>query len=195
MRFLNTVAGSFDSITLAEARLHIKEPSNITVEDSLITSYIKAADKTTEEKCNLVVSSSTWEGYIDEWPLDIFGDSMITINKNPVSSITSVEYYDEDNTEQSLVEGTDYFVDVVGKPARIQMVNTPSLKERVNAIKITFVAGASNADSVDDRIKQIARLVVKGYKQCRVDYVIGRIVSELPRTVKSLMNSLKIDEL
>ena len=194
MRYLNTVSGAFDSITLAEARLHIKEPSNITVEDTLITSYIKAADKTLEEKTNRVVATSTWEGYIDQWPVDSFGNSVITINKNPVSSITSIEYYDADNVEQTL-SSANYSTDVVGNPARIWLDETPSLKERLNAVKVTFVAGYSDADNVDDRIKQAARLVVKGYKQCRVDYVIGKVVSGIPRTVKDLWNSLRIDEL
>lgn len=195
MRYNKTIAATFDSITLAEGRLHIKEPSNITAEDDLITSFIQTADSTIETKTHKVVGTSTWTGYVDEWPIN----DIITINKNPVTAISSVKYYDSDNTLQTMVENTDYIIDTVGEtssasPFRIQLLNTPSLYFRLNAIEIVFVAGYTTQNTVDPRIKQAARLYLDDFKENRTDYVTGKIISELPRSVEYLLNQLRTDE-
>ena len=193
MRFETTTAATFDAITLTDARLQVREPSNITIEDGLILSYIKSAGQTLEGKTNRVIGTSTFVGWLDNWPLNDYGDSMITINKNPVTAITSVEYYNEANILTTLASST-YSVDTVGKPARIWLTSTPDIKERVNAIKITFVAGYASPSVIDERIKQYVRMVVKDYKQFRTDYVVGKMISNLPRSAQDLLNQLVIKE-
>ena len=86
MQYELVTPGTFQSLTLSEARLHLREPSNITAEDDLVRSYIRAADSTIEFKTNQVISSSTWAGYLDEWP----DDDIIRINKYPVVPVIPV---------------------------------------------------------------------------------------------------------
>lgn len=191
MRYEVTTAATFDAITLADARLQVKEPSNITAEDDLLKEYIKYAGKQVEHYTNRVIGTSTLKAYTDCWPDGDF----ITINRNPVTSISSVKYYNSSNVLTTLSEGTDYYVDTVSAPARIYMVNKPSLYERPNAIEIEFVAGYSNISSVDSRIKQAVRLLVSEAKMYRTDFAVGNIISQLPRGVKDLVNTLRIDEL
>ena len=195
MRYKVTTAATFDAITLANARLQVKEPSNITAEDDLLRDYIKFAGKQVEHYTNRVIGTSTLTGYLDDWPTDRNGDTVITINRNPVTSISSVKYYDSSNVLQTLVVNTDYIVDTVAAPARIYMINTPDLYTRPNAIEIEFVAGYASISAVDPRIKQAVRLLVSEAKMYRTDFAVGNIISQLPRGVKDLMNTLRIDEL
>lgn len=190
MRYEITTAATFDSITLADARLQIKEPTNITTEDDLIKQWIGYADATIEARTNRVIGTSTFVGWLDEWP----ENNVITINRTPVTSITSVQYYDGDNSLQTLAT-TEYTTDLVGRPARIFLESTPTIFERVNAIKITFVAGSATQAAVDKRIKQACRLLVAEAKQYRTDTVMGTIISALPRGVDHLINQLRIDEI
>lgn len=195
MRYKRTVAPTFDAITLKEGRDHLKEPSNITAEDDLILSFIQTAGDTVQTKTHKVIATSTWTAYSDVWPE---GD-IITINKNPITSITSFSYYDSTNTLVALTEGTDYIIDTTGEnssasPFRIYLINKPSLYTRINAIEIVFVAGYLTPQTVDTRIKQAVRLFLTDWKENRTDYVTGKIVSLLPRSVEYLINQIRTDE-
>lgn len=190
MRYELVTAGTFNSILLDDARLHLREPSNITAEDDLIKSYIRAADATIEFKTNRVISSSTWAGHLDLFPVD----DIIRINKFPVSSISSIQYYDSSNSLQTM-SSSDYITDTKGKVTRIYLENTPSIYERTGAVIVNFVAGYASQPLVDERIKQACRIIVADYKSNRSDYVVGKTVNKLPRTVDYLINQLKIDVL
>lgn len=191
MRFEVLTAGTFDAIDLSNARMHLKIPTNITAEDDLIRSYISSATKYFEKQASVAVATSTWAMYLDTFPID----DMITINKNPVTSITKVEYYNESNVlTNDLVENTDWIGDTISKPARIYMKSSPSIYERPNAIKITFVAGYSSMALVDDRIKQAIRLLITESEQDRASYVTGRIVTNFPRGFTEYVNQMRRDE-
>jgi uncharacterized phiE125 gp8 family phage protein len=196
MRFKRTVAPTFDAITLEEGRQQIKEPSNITAEDDLILEFIRTAGDTVQTKTKKVIATSTWTGYLDTWP----DGSIITINKNPITTLTSVSYYNSSNVLTAMVEGTDYIADTTGEdstasPFRIYLINKPSLYDRINAIEIVFKAGYLTPGTVDSRIKQAVRLYLTDWKENRTDYITGKIVSALPRSVEYLINQIRTDEL
>ena len=195
MRYKRTIDPTFDAITLEEARLHLKEPSNITAEDDLILSFIQTAGDVVQTKTHKVIGTSTWKAYADTWP----ESNIITINKNPITSITSVSYYNSSNVLTAMVEGTDYIIDTTGEqssasPFRIYLINKPGLYTRINSIEIVFVAGYLTPQTVDTRIKQAVRLYLTDWKENRTDYVTGKIVSPLPRSVEYLINQIRTDE-
>jgi uncharacterized phiE125 gp8 family phage protein len=86
MRFKNITNGTFDAIALEDIRVHLKIPSNVTAEDNLLISYIKSAGRYFENFTNRVISSSTWAGYLNEWPSSM----LIRIKKNPITSVTKI---------------------------------------------------------------------------------------------------------
>jgi uncharacterized phiE125 gp8 family phage protein len=191
MVFELVTAGKFDAIDLANARLHLKIPTNITAEDDLLKGYVRSATKYFEKQANITVSTSTWAGHQDRFP----ASCMLTVNKNPVTSITKVEYYNESNVlTNDLVEGTDWIGDIVSWPARIYMLNTPNLYLRPNAVKVTFVAGYSSLAEVDERVKQAIRLLITECEQDRASYVKGNIVSTFPRGFTDYVWQMKRDE-
>ena len=190
MRFKKLISGTFDAVDLSDLRVHLKIPSNVTAEDDLIRSYLRAAGNYFETCTNIVISESTWEGYLDGWPsLDL-----ITINKNPLASITKIEYYNADNV-LTLLPTADYIVDTTDYPCRIQLEEKPSLYNRIGAVKITFVSGFASMAAVDERIKQAVRILVTECEQDRASYVVGHTVNSLPRGFQNYANQMAIHEI
>ena len=179
-------AGTFQSISLDDARLHLKEPSNLTAEDDLIKAYIRAADSYIEKRTNKVISSSTWAGWLDCWP----DYEMIYINKSPISAIDSIQYYNESNV-LTILDSSEYTADLTGKVGRIYLESTPDLKTRPNAVKINFTAGYSSQQLVDETIKDIVRLYLGSRKQLRADESIGKTLNANKLGVEHLIQRLK----
>lgn len=189
MRYELVTAGTFNAITLDQAREHLQIPSNITAKDDLIKDYLEEITAYIEDRTKYVVSSSTWAGWLDCWP----DNDIIRINRYPISAIASVQYYDPDGVLQTL-SSTNYTTDLVGKVARIYLSSTPSIDDRVNAIKVNFTAGYSSIAAVEPRLKKITRLLLTDADMDRGSYVKGTMVSALPKGAESYINQLKIEQ-
>ena len=102
----------------------------------------------------------TWEFYLPCWP------SIALIPKNPVASITSVKYYDENNTEQTL-NGTNYRLNIRSNLSYVEFdanASLPNLYDRSDAIAIRYVAGTATPA---EEIKQIVRLLCGAWFEFR----------------------------
>lgn len=88
----------------------------------------------------------TWR---DEF--DCFSDAM-ELARGPVVSVSSVTYLDTDNAEQTL-SNTVYYTDLVSSPQRVLRnpdQSWPSISDRLNAVRITYVANYAPADLLHD---------------------------------------------
>jgi len=81
--------------------------------------------------------------YLDSFPV------LISLNIAPIQSLTSIKYYDTDNSLQTL--STDnYDADVITEPGRIQVAygyTWPSTYDRHNAVQVLFATGYSTSDT------------------------------------------------
>ena len=181
-------ASTLDIVTLESVRTALQLPSNDTSSDELIKEYIKTAVAYIEEKTNRVLGTSTWKGYED------YFKELQTINKNPVTAISSITYYDSDGNEQT-VSSSDYYTDIASEPARVYIENGPtSLFTRPNAVTYNFTAGYTDADNVPPQAKTAIRMLCRHYYDNRG--VASPVqLYEVPMGVTSLINQLRIDEL
>jgi uncharacterized phiE125 gp8 family phage protein len=159
---LKTVTAATDTcVTLAEAKLHLKVEN--TTDDSLITILIKAAQDAVESFTNRVLMSTTFELQLDEFCMEI------KLPVAPVSSVSSVKYYDETNSEQTMAAG-NYFYSVDQEPMEIEFITSQSVYTyRQNALNIQFVAGYANAAAVPNALKQAVLLLVGDMYENRLD--------------------------
>ena len=151
MRFyrLKTAAG-VEPVTSAEVKLYARVAHS--VEDSLITSWIKAARKEAEDYQH--------RGYIEQvyrMTYDSFPGSCIEFPRPPLISVDSVKYYDTEDTENVFGSG-NYFVDLNSEVGRLSLnygVAWPTVTLRpLNAVIIEFTAGyGADADVVPDSVK------------------------------------------
>jgi uncharacterized phiE125 gp8 family phage protein len=150
-------APTLEPITLAEA----KAQARITDDNSnnLLNSYIRTAREAAEEWMGRGLLTQTWK-----FTLDWFVNEIPLPMAWPLQSITSVKYYDEDGTQQTLA--TSYYdADTVSRPGQVVLKPSqswPSVQsERRNGrVEVIYVVGYTAASAVPDLIKQGIRLYV-----------------------------------
>lgn len=118
--------------------------------DATIAVLITAARQKAEDLTGRALITQTWELVLDRFPV-----CEIEIGKLPVSSITSVKYYDADGTLQTL-DSDQYTLDADTLPGRIlpaYNVTWPTTRDIKNAVIIQFEAGYGDAADVPADIK------------------------------------------
>lgn len=181
-----TTARSFDIVTLTEAKAHLRVDT--TDEDTLIDALIDAAHEVVEREANLVLAASTWLLKLPDWPSNFY-----SLRPGPVSSVTSIKYYDVDGTLQTL--SSSYYRLAGGGEfgSRLEWVENltlPSLSSRdsVDVVRIEYVQGYANAAAVPAGLKQAALLIIGHYFENREDVITGTIVAKIPRAAESLIS-------
>lgn len=106
-------------------------------QDQMLVQKIKAAVGDVEEYINAPIIYRSMTLTLDEFP-----DS-IELLPSPVSSVTSLKYYDADNVQQTM-DSADYelsrgYLTFSIDPA--DGVSWPSIATRKNAVEVIFVAG------------------------------------------------------
>ncbi len=157
-------AATFYPVTLDDGKEHLRVTA--TAEDGLIESYIQAATLYCEQYTGRIFSTQTWDMFMDTFP------TVIEIPYQPVASVTWVKYYDADDVEQTLVEDTDYRVDL--NTGRIEYIdNWPSTYDKSSAVNVRFVAGYASVSAVPQDIKQAVMLILGNYYENRQEVSIA----------------------
>jgi len=181
-----TAASTFP-VSLTEAKSHLKVDTS--ADDTYITSIIKAATQLSEEYTNRFFIDT-----VIEQTCSSFAD-LQTLFKSKVSAVSSVKYYDSDNSSQTL-DSAIYDVQLNYEPAQIQLAdnqNFPSITKRNDAVVARYTVGyGSAASDVPEIIKQAILLTIGNFYQNRNSVVIGRISTELPLNVKWLLDTYKV---
>ena len=134
--------------TLPISILDAKEALAVTTSDrdNLIEDLVWGGVKAFEKAANVCLSAQTWKAFLDK------GYEFIELWKYPITGISTIQYYDDDNALQTLSSG-DYFSNVYGgsmgfepRPTVITVEDIPSTYTRDDAFIITFSAGYSTID-------------------------------------------------
>lgn len=136
----------------------VKEALRITFNDhdALLSGYIVAARKHAEAFTGLRILSQTIDVSYDCFPGDV-----VELYTWPISSISSVNYYDTGSpaTEQTLVVNTDYYADTTTPGGRVCVIDAwPAVADQPNAVRIRLVAGYADAELVPQTIKEAIKL-------------------------------------
>lgn len=124
-------------ITVSEA----KEHCYITIDDddTLIQSMIETATELCQNYIGQQIKVATFEQSEQEW--DNF-----SLLKNPLGSLSTIKYYDENDTLQTLSHNDFFYIDDYQLPNRLVMkidADFPTLSNRVNPILITYTSEMS----------------------------------------------------
>jgi len=176
---------SWEIVTLGEAKSHLRVDS--TDDDFVITSMIKAACKYCEGFQRRTYITQTRYLWLDAFPS---GDHIV-MPYPPLQSITSILYYDTDDTEATFA-ATNYYVDAVNDPGRVYLNYgyswpTTALRPR-NGIKITYVAGYGTlTSSLPDMVRQAALMLIGHWYENRETVLVGTASREIEFAVSSLL--------
>lgn len=175
-------APTSEPLTLDEAKEHLRVDG--TDEDMLISSLILAAREYCENYLNKALITQTRELWLDDWP-----DEDYIKLKGPLVSVTSIKYYDTDDTETTFAS-TYYFVDTKSKPGRVglnysEIWPTTTLRP-FNGVVVRYVCGYGDFDDVPQIVKN-AMLLIIGHLFENREASIDKALSEIPLGVKSLL--------
>lgn len=182
-------APATEPVSLEEAKLHLREDGDD--QDDLIDLFIQAAREAVEKHTGRRLIDQVWDVYLDEFPDD---DDAIEIALQPIIEVVDVFYTDSAGVEQTMDDGDDYLLDIVGSPARIKAVSAwPSAKETMNAIRARVRVGyldqsVSPAEAnVPAAIKAAILLTVGNLYANRETIVVGQSATELTWAAKFLL--------
>ena len=149
---------STDPVTLAEMVAEIPGYVQSTANDTIVTNNIAAATRWLQEYTSRQFIQATHLQAFNEWRYEYI------VHIQPLSSVTSVKYYDLDGVQQT-VSSTQYYVDVYNIPPRIVFKRNypwpiPELW-RPNPIEIRYVSGYANAAAVPTIVKQCIKLLAR----------------------------------
>ena len=179
--------GDSEAISLTEVKQHLRIDE--TDDHDALLLFITAVRQATEQYLERTLINSQWQYEIDSFP----SDGMICLPFGPVTSIDSVQYYDDDDVQQT-VTATDY---EFGRDGRLRPTSTkvwPSTYDRLNAITITYWAGETHAGNVPEDIRHAMRLMVGNYDQNREDTAYTQVFS-IPHGFKHLLNAHRVHRL
>ena len=132
-------APTVEPVTVDEVKAHTSVEHS--ADDTLLGTYIKAARLHGENLTGRQFVAATWELVLDDFPAN---SGHLVLPKPPLQSVTSVVYYDTDNVQQTLVEGTDYVVSTDHEPGRVYLApdqTWPPTYDRFDAVRVRYVTG------------------------------------------------------
>lgn len=186
---IRTVDPTVTPITLAEFKLHARV--DIDDDDALCTSMIEAATDQCEVETERSLVTQTWQARFCDW------SRLMALPRPPLQSVTAVEYMDEEDNWNT-VAASNYYVNTDAEPAFIQFKDEfsfPSLGDSVLPVRITYVAGYGLAAAVPENAKRAIAILASHFYENRQAVEMGRTVNVIPRTFRSLVDSIRVPSL
>ena len=174
-------------VSLAEAKQHLRVVSED--HDTYIQSLLEAATEYCESVTGraLRISHTLTQKYRD-WPCN-----PVRFDRQPVTAITHVKYYDADGVEQTL-SSSNYRLhpssEAAGYVEWDDDFARPSLDSRDDAITITYTAGYATIAAVPTRAKHAIQLLIGHWFEHGEAVNIGNITSEVPMATTALLQSM-----
>jgi uncharacterized phiE125 gp8 family phage protein len=172
-----------DPITLEDAKTFCRIDGD--VEDSLIVGMIKAATGITQNYAWMQWVTATYRTKIDRLEHEIF------IWKNPVKTIQSVTYYDENNVLQTL-STSKYSFGLMNGCGVIRIKEVPRTYDRVDCVSILFTCGYGNQIAVPAEVKSAMYLTIGHLYEHREDVNVGVTSQQMPMGSQYILDGIKI---
>lgn len=178
-------APTVEPITVADLKLHCRIDNDD--EDDLLESLIKTARTYVEQRTKRTLLQTTYELYLDWFPAEI------VLPLPPVSSLTSITYYDTGGSSQTLSSSV-YTLDSKQDPAVIVEAygqSWPATRDIPNAITVTYVAGyGAAATSVPDALKRAVAMYAAHLYENREP--VGDAGTVIPLAIDSLIRMYEV---
>jgi uncharacterized phiE125 gp8 family phage protein len=181
-----TTAPEVEPITLQEAKVHLHYTQSD--QDDLIEGLILAARRQAESHQSRALITQSWTA---GWPCF---EPELLIPKPPLQSVESVKYFDTDGVEQTLVDGTDYLVDIASEPGKVVPApdtTWPATQARPNAVNVAFTCGYGHHGAIPAETKIWMLLLIGTVFQNREILITGTIATEMAAAA-SLLQSNRI---
>lgn len=130
-----------EPVALAEARLQCKVDDDDTSQDARLLDLISGAREQVEHDACRTVAPQTLEEALDAFPA---GGAAIVLEMPPVTAITSINYTDENGTEQTLATSKYVLRTRSTAPREIALTygnSWPATRDEAEAVRIVYATG------------------------------------------------------
>lgn len=158
-KLINTSVSITEPVSLAEAKAHLRIDHSD--DDAYITALISVARQQAESLCNRVIAEQTFTVTYDQF------SNLIRLPVDPVSSVDTFSYIDQNGDTQILVADTDYhFSNLPFEPVLVPPYSSwwPFAGSGYEKVSIAFTAGWADGE-VPLSIKQ-AIMIILGTLYC-----------------------------
>lgn len=194
-------------VTIADAKAHLVVTSS--TDDALISSYVHAAGQMVSNLTGRSLINSTYTLLLPNWPSTYDQPFLSSANtakptrlattirlpRSPLVSVSSIKYYDSDNTQQT-ISSSNYIVTTGVEPPTIEPLATyswPPLYSRDWPIEIIFVAGYGTAEtSIPDAIQHAIKMLVANWYENRESVLVGTISKPIEHAVDALLSDYRL---
>jgi uncharacterized phiE125 gp8 family phage protein len=144
-----------EPLSLAECKKHLEIASSDTNHDAQLTSLIAEARQQWEHDTDSVLCYQYWRIRVKSW------SDRFALPKRPIQSITSIAYYDGNNTLQTL--STSLYQLHINEVRLAYQATLPTTNDRWDAWTITYRCGYSQDATLVPAIAKRAMLLLVGY--------------------------------
>lgn len=193
-RFVLATPPASEPVSAEDAARQLRVDEESSAEYGAIEAKIKAAREDAEAYTGRAFVTQTWEAVLDAFPTD----GVIPLAKGDLQSVTSVKYLDAAGVEQTLssalyqVDSTIRDGETGGRVVLAPNASWPATSDKVNAVRVRFVAGYGDPAAVPEKVKQAILLMVGDLYAHRESEITGTIVSRFTLTAERLLNSVKL---
>ena len=157
---------------------------------TVIRPLLEDASAFIEERVQIQIAPATWQLTLDKFPRGDGG--VIELRRPPVRTITELAYVDANGDDQT-IDAANYQLDASTHPARLLPApgfTWPATQYgRVDAVTVTFTAGAANTAGVDRNAKRAVLLLFGSWFHNRD--AVGSVGPEIETSFESALNNLR----
>ena len=163
--FSTKTVATTNAVTTVEAKNHLRVDFAAADDNTYIDSLVVSAQRQVEAFTNLVLNDTTFY-----FKLSAFPANGIVLPFSPLKTLTSIKYYDSDNSQQTLAN-TEYYYDINEKPNVIRYVNSPpsTYDYRGDAVIVEFVVGYTTPDIIPPGLEHAIKLLLTDLYEHRTD--------------------------
>ncbi len=191
MPFTVTMPPGSEPVTLDELKDYLRIDD--TSQDDLLNVLIEAARVRVEQQTRRALITQTVTAVFADWPGDASDGLVLPVGN--AAAISSVKYYDADNTQQT-VSSADYFLVAATQPARLifkDAFTSPDVFDREDAVEVVFTAGfGASAASVPQLLKVAVMGLAAYWFEQRLPVNVGNIVNPMPLHVQTMINAYRV---
>jgi len=176
-------------VTLVEAKDFMVV--EFTDDDALITSLIAAAASHLDGYSGILgraLINQTWRQDFSCF------QSRLRLPLSPFQSISSIQYYDDDNALQTLSSALySAYEDHLGPYVeRVSGASWPSTYDRANAVQVTYLVGYGAANAVPESIKTVIKMIVAELYENRAITIASLMETPIYQSLLSACRLVKV---
>jgi len=187
-----TADSGTEPLTLEQAKEHLRVV-DFTDDDDYITALITAARHTVEKATRRALwTGQTWQAGYQNFGSFSTVRGRLSIPKPPLAAVSAVQYYDDDNTLQT-VSSAAYVVDDSGDGRAVigftSDFSLPTLScDYAAPVRVTFTAGYADADALPAGLVHAIKILLAHLYDNRSPVGINVNLSEMPISFQYLLN-------